>query len=327
MLHILIKYRIKNIKPINNGFTLLELLLVIAIIAVLSGLVIFNLRPAEILQDTRTTKEKRIAKDLEKAINDYIITNGTPPAVLSALSIGTYDICKFGSVSCPSGSISLDLLVNNGFLSEINQSSDYTSTELTGYKVTVSPTNNYSVEAYKQYTAIVNSIIQDGHILYAGGTGTYTRDSSSTTMTTYNNTSGAGAYQRMYVEWNINTINSNAVIDKLELLYHGNAGPASNTSIKGIMSNRPSTASDSQLYSDTNSGTSYVSAILQNAANQSLDLGDTAKNDFKTKLNSGGWFAISLTSTVSFTNTTLYTAQYSMVNPRPSLRVTYSLAQ
>ncbi len=51
----------------TSAFTLLELLLVIAIISVLAGLVIFNLRPAAVLQNTNAVKEQEVSNQIEKS--------------------------------------------------------------------------------------------------------------------------------------------------------------------------------------------------------------------------------------------------------------------
>lgn len=47
----------KYMCKVRNAFTLLELVLVISIVSVLASLVIFNLRPADIFQNTNRVKK------------------------------------------------------------------------------------------------------------------------------------------------------------------------------------------------------------------------------------------------------------------------------
>ena len=56
----------------NKSFTLLELLIVIAIIAVLSTVVIFALDPGEMMAKARDTKRLTDLAQLEKAIIVYL---------------------------------------------------------------------------------------------------------------------------------------------------------------------------------------------------------------------------------------------------------------
>ncbi|MBP9759036.1 type II secretion system protein [Candidatus Dojkabacteria bacterium] len=101
-----------------SAFTLLELLLVIAIISVLAGLIMFNLRPADILQDANTTKIKEVSNQVEDAINSFVVENsGTYPFVNANMAQTAYPICKQGeSLNC---GVNLDTLVANGYMQGI----------------------------------------------------------------------------------------------------------------------------------------------------------------------------------------------------------------
>lgn len=57
----------------RKGFTLLELLLVIAIIAILAGLIIFNLNPAQRLSDTNNAKVRSDVEAIASATALYIM--------------------------------------------------------------------------------------------------------------------------------------------------------------------------------------------------------------------------------------------------------------
>jgi prepilin-type N-terminal cleavage/methylation domain-containing protein len=57
----------------NKGFTLIELVIVIAIISVLGTAVFLNIRPGEILSNSRNATRKSDARNLETALNKALI--------------------------------------------------------------------------------------------------------------------------------------------------------------------------------------------------------------------------------------------------------------
>lgn len=126
-------------KYLKQVFTLLELLLVIAILSSLTSIVIFNLRPSEILNNLSETSSKRSSKTLEEALKTYALDHsGQLPSSILSYS-GTYPayICKYGEV-CPDG-INLDILIQEGYLSEIPIDSDKSTQTTSGYKIAIDP--------------------------------------------------------------------------------------------------------------------------------------------------------------------------------------------
>lgn len=125
-----------------QAFTLLELILVIAIISVLAGLVIFNLRPADILKSANDVKTAREIKQIEDALKAYALDhNGNYPSAFGSLASGTYDLCLAGQSGCTANSIDLQELVTEGYLSEIPKASDCASATKTCLQVTYNPTS------------------------------------------------------------------------------------------------------------------------------------------------------------------------------------------
>lgn len=307
----------------EKAFTLLELLLVIAIISVLGSVVVFNLRPADLLNSAIRSRSKAHAEEIEKAINAYITDNGgNLPASLAALPAGLYDICKQDSVACPGGAISLDSLISAGYLSYIAQTSDQQGSELSGYKVSKGSNGQVSVRKYTSAIQDVAVINEDGSVFYAAGSGTYTKYTSDTTLSAFDNNIGPGSYQRGYIEWNISSIRSDAVIQSAKFLYHGQNAPASNTQIKSLLS-RPSSVTATQLYNAINSGSLYVSSVFQTGDNKIIDLGVSIISDLTNNLGTG-WFAIGFSPTATLSTTSIYSEDYSSTNPKPTLRITYS---
>ena len=67
-------------KQMQKGFTLIEMLLVVAILAILSGLVILAINPQKQLQDAKISQRKADVATILSAVYQYSIDNkGTMP--------------------------------------------------------------------------------------------------------------------------------------------------------------------------------------------------------------------------------------------------------
>ena len=80
----------------SKGFTLLEILLVVAIISVLAGIVIVAINPAKQLGDARNAQRRADVATILSAVYQYIIDHGgTVPA-----TINTFDSFTAASTTC-----------------------------------------------------------------------------------------------------------------------------------------------------------------------------------------------------------------------------------
>jgi prepilin-type N-terminal cleavage/methylation domain-containing protein len=103
--------RLRNIKRSSQkGFTLLEVLLVVAIIAILAGIVIIAINPGKQLGDTRNAQRQADVTTILNAVYQYSLdNNGTLPA---AVTTSATEMCITGTLpaTCTSGSL-IDLTV------------------------------------------------------------------------------------------------------------------------------------------------------------------------------------------------------------------------
>ncbi len=95
----------------RSGFTLIEVLLVVAIIAILAGIVILAVNPSKQLADTRNSQRRSDVNTIINAIYQYSIdNNGNLPA---SVTITSQDICSTGAASC-TGLADMTVLTANG---------------------------------------------------------------------------------------------------------------------------------------------------------------------------------------------------------------------
>ncbi len=91
-------------KPKLKGFTLLEILLVVGIIAILAGIVIVAINPSKQLAATRNSERKSDLKQLNNALQQYYIDNGTYPADVESATSWT-EICDTGDQEGSGGAV------------------------------------------------------------------------------------------------------------------------------------------------------------------------------------------------------------------------------
>ena len=101
----------KKIKRQQSGFTLLEVLLVVAVIAILAGIVIVAINPGKNLGDTRNSQRSSDVNTILNGVYQYSLdNNGTLPAGITTTAT---EICATGAASC-TGLVDLSALSTGG---------------------------------------------------------------------------------------------------------------------------------------------------------------------------------------------------------------------
>jgi prepilin-type N-terminal cleavage/methylation domain-containing protein len=163
----------------NKGFTLLEILLVIAAIGILAAIVLVAINPNRQIAQARNTVRQADINTIQKAVEQYLIENGSYPSSISTTpgyicNTGTEQVG--GSTNC-SGRLDLRELVPT-YLAGIPKDPQDTGTN-TWYMVAINPDNNkISISAAQaEGKAIVSNtfIVTNGLILHldAGNISSY----------------------------------------------------------------------------------------------------------------------------------------------------------
>jgi prepilin-type N-terminal cleavage/methylation domain-containing protein len=120
----------------QRGFTLLEVLLVVAIIAILAGIVVIAINPAKQLADTRNANRSSDVTTILNAAYQYSLDNNIIPATIT---LTPTEICATAAPSC-TGLIDLTVLTTAGkYLVSIPKDPQCATTCVTngtGYKIT-----------------------------------------------------------------------------------------------------------------------------------------------------------------------------------------------
>lgn len=135
------------LKKLNKlkGFTLIEVLLVVAIIAILAGIVILAVNPAKQLADARNAQRKSDVTTLLNAIYQYSIdNNGSVPTTVTGTAT---EICETTGAPC-TGLVDLGVLTANGkYLVAIPSDPQSDTANSTEYLVVKDANNRITVSA------------------------------------------------------------------------------------------------------------------------------------------------------------------------------------
>lgn len=144
-----------------RGFTLIEILLVIGIMAILASIAVIAINPAKQLGEAQNSQRESDVRAIADAITQYSIdNNGQLP---SGIAVGTscindgLDICKVDTIC--SGGTSLDVLVSGRtYLTDLPLDPTASDATITGYAVMQNSSGRVSVCAQTTYDSAEISV-------------------------------------------------------------------------------------------------------------------------------------------------------------------------
>ena len=137
----------KNILRNQKGFTLIEILLVVAAIAILAGIVIVAINPAKQLGDTRNASRNANVNAILNAVTQYSIdNNGILPTGITSSST---EICSSSVATSSCGSfVDLSVLTAAGkYVTAIPDEPQKAAANGAGYKISKNATGRVTVSA------------------------------------------------------------------------------------------------------------------------------------------------------------------------------------
>jgi prepilin-type N-terminal cleavage/methylation domain-containing protein len=133
----------------KKGFTLMEILLVVAAISILAGIVIVAINPNKQLGETRNAQRRSDVNTILKAAYQYYIDTGSLP---STITTGTCDntatkqICKATATgTCATGTVLSVLTASEKYLTALPTDPSGVTTDGTGYYITKSANGRITV--------------------------------------------------------------------------------------------------------------------------------------------------------------------------------------
>jgi len=134
-------------KSYTQGFTLIEVLLVIAILAILAAVVIVAINPGKQFSEAQDTQRRSDVRAILDGIHQYSIDNaGVYPEGIpvgdTCVSEG-YDICQL-EISCDGVSID-EVIVGGKYLVDLPNDPTSATADITGYKISANTNGRISV--------------------------------------------------------------------------------------------------------------------------------------------------------------------------------------
>ena len=140
----------------NKGFTLIEVIVVIALLAILAGIVLVAINPAQNSADARNVKRRADVLQILNAVNQHYVAKGTFPTGMPTVAQSPADL-KSGAT--PAGDICDGIVTTGNYIAALpfDTGGAYTSCSSYDTKYTISLDSNNRVTVSAPGTEIGGS--------------------------------------------------------------------------------------------------------------------------------------------------------------------------
>jgi prepilin-type N-terminal cleavage/methylation domain-containing protein len=136
-----------------KGFTLIEILLAITLLAILFSLLVLAINPRNIISEVNDNKRETDALTIYQALEQYAIKNNTyPDSIKNMPNNSSAHICKTTATSCASPKINLSSILVPTYMSKIPEYS--TDTNNSGFYVVRDSNGKIGIGGVKQVNNI-----------------------------------------------------------------------------------------------------------------------------------------------------------------------------
>jgi|688.fasta_scaffold00955_46 prepilin-type N-terminal cleavage/methylation domain-containing protein len=133
----------------NKGFSLVEILLSITLLAILFAIIVTRANPRNIISITKDNEREADALSIYQALEQYTITNNAYPESVKSMSKNSLaNICKSTATSCTSPNINLSNILVPVYLSKIPEYS--TDSNNSGFYVIKDSNGKIGIGGVKQ---------------------------------------------------------------------------------------------------------------------------------------------------------------------------------
>ncbi|HEY5588489.1 MAG TPA: prepilin-type N-terminal cleavage/methylation domain-containing protein [Candidatus Paceibacterota bacterium] len=133
----------------NKGFTLIEILLVVAAIAILAGIVILAINPNKQLGETRNAQRRADVNTILNGVYQYTIdNNGTLPTIPTGTCslVAANQVCKLTATGTCATGVDLSVLTTlEKYLTSMPKDPTVSSTDGSGYYISKSANGRVTV--------------------------------------------------------------------------------------------------------------------------------------------------------------------------------------
>ncbi len=161
---------LNRIKYRQKGFTLVEVLIVVAVIAILGAIAVMTLNPAQASQKARDAQRRKDVATYQSIIEQYLEDNRSSYSALTSVTTnGATNSCSGGVLRASSGTwttctyaATQPLDPTNGTSKTITTNGGTTLTDDLLYEITVNAAGNYRICAHFESTGNAAALSADG---------------------------------------------------------------------------------------------------------------------------------------------------------------------